>query len=75
MFSIYRENLNSVRKKGKLNCNGKPGLYSDASGIRSYKYGIYYSTIYHTIRFKYPTCLHHKQFKYFQKKKKKHSTA
>lgn len=63
MFSIYRESLNSVQKKEKLNSNGKPGLYSNASGIRSYKYGILIlcnSEFYQTILLKYPTCLHHK---------------
>lgn len=73
MFSICRKNPNSVQKKGKLNCSGKPGLYNYASGIRTYKCGIlilYNSTFYHTILFKYPTCLHHKQFKIFFQGKK-----
>lgn len=74
MFWIYRENLNSVQKKGKLNYNSKPGLYNNASGIRSCKYGIlmlYNSEFYHTILFKYRACLYHKSINFFSGKKTK----
>lgn len=69
MFSIYRESLNSVQKKGKLNCNGK--LYNNVSGIRSCKYCIlilYNSEFYQTMLLKYPACLYYNFF-FFREKK------
>lgn len=66
MLSIYKGNLNFLQNKKKWNCNGKPGLYNDASGIRSYKHCIvilYNSKFYHTVLFKILYLYTYKQFK------------